>query len=166
MASPVVIRYVAELSVPTALQGDFRGDVMLNRRQFVVGAALAGPFAGLLANPAMAASKRKDAGYGPLSLTPDATDGVARLRLPEGFRYRSIAQAGTTMVDGNVTPGKFDGMECFSYRGGKVRLVRNHETTFQAPIGPAAPAGSNPYDPACNGGTTTIEVDLGGNPDN
>ncbi len=143
----------------------------MNRRQFVVGAALAGPFAGLLANPAMAAPKNRakgsgGGGYGELRLVKDATDGVSRLRLPEGFRYRSIALADSVMADGNITPGAFDGMDCFKSTGGKVRLVRNHETRVQAPGGPGAPAGSNPYDAACNGGTTTIEVDLRGNPNN
>ncbi len=69
------------------------------------------------------------------------------------------------MADGNATPGAFDGMECFKSSNGTVRLVRNHETRAQDGVGGApAPANSNPYDPACNGGTTTIEVDLRGNP--
>ena len=137
---------------------------MSNRRSFLVSAALAGPFAGLVANPLLAKPKRAG-GYGPLSLATDQTTGDQTLRLPAGFRYRSIAPAGTVMLDGHVTPGAFDGMDCFNYRGGKVRLVRNHETRAQAGTGgDPAPGNSFPYDPACNGGTTTIEVDMRGNP--
>ena len=135
----------------------------LTRRQFVVGAALAGPFAGLLANPQLAHAKNGQVGYGPLAPAIDATTGEQTLSLPSGFTYRSIAPAGSIMADGNVTPGKFDGMECFKSRNGRIRLVRNHETNFQDGVGGLpAPANSNPYDPACNGGTTTIEVDLKG----
>lgn len=145
----------------------------ISRRQFVVGAALAGPFAGLLANPQFAAARGRSegsangrSGYGPLAPALDARTGEATLSLPAGFRYRSIAIEGSTMLDGNTTPGSFDGMECYPGTAGRVRLVRNHETGPQAGTGgPPAPPDSNPYDPACNGGTTTIEVDLRGNPD-
>ena len=136
----------------------------IRRRQFV-GAALAGPFAGLLVNQALAAPKGSAGGYGPLGPVLDTTTGEPLLSLPAGFRYRSIATAGTIMADGHETPGAFDGMECFPSRKGHVRLVRNHETRAQGGAGGSeAPPGSNPYDPVCNGGTTTIDVDLGGNP--
>ncbi len=138
---------------------------MVTRRKMMVSAALAGPFAGLIANPLLAKG-RPNAGYGPLQLATDATTGEQHLRLPAGFRYRTIAPAGSIMLDGNTTPGAFDGMECFPHRAGTVRLVRNHETRAQGGVGgPSAPANSNPYDPVCNGGTTTIEVDMRGNPD-
>lgn len=143
----------------------------VNRRQFVLGgmatvagAGIAGPFAGLLASPVSAAGG-SSGGYGPLQPATDATTGETFLRLPDGFRYRTFAEAGTTMVDGNLTPGAFDGMDAFQFSRGKIRLVRNHETRFQpgnsagVPADGAAP-GSNPYDPVCNGGTTTIEVDM------
>lgn len=138
----------------------------LNRRQFLVSAALAGPFAGLLADTALAAPIGAATGYGPLGPLLDATTGQALLKLPAGFRYRSIAPAGSVMADGHETPGAFDGMECFASTNGRVRLVRNHETRAQGGAGGAsAPPNSNPYDPVCNGGTTTIDVDLRGNAD-
>ena len=72
---------------------------MLNRRQFVVSAALAGPFAGLVANPLLAKGngrrRRRPSDYGPLRTAVDETTGESFLRLPEGFRYRSIAPAGS-----------------------------------------------------------------------
>ena len=135
----------------------------ISRRQFVVGAALAGPFAGLLADPAMASGgkRSKSAGYGPLQPTADRTTGEKLLRLPKGFKYRTIAPAGETMIDGNVTPGAFDGMDCFKSKKGHVRLVRNHETRAQLGTGGAgAPTNIGVWDPSCNGGTTTIDVDL------
>ncbi len=138
----------------------------MSRRQFVVGAALAGPFAGLLANPQLVSARARPSGYGPIGPVRDITTGEETLSLPAGFQYRSLAIAGSIMADGNETPGAFDGMECFQARNGRVRLVRNHETRAQGGAGGAsAPANSNPYDPVCNGGTTTIEVDLRGGGD-
>lgn len=142
----------------------------VSRRHFVLGsgagvagAAMAGPFAGLLANPALA--QGNTGGYGPLSPVSDATTGENLLRLPRGFSYRTIGAEGSVMADGNVTPPSHDGMDCFKFRGGKLRLVRNHETGPQLGTGGSgAPLGSNPYDPACNGGTTTIEIDTRGGP--
>ncbi len=138
----------------------------INRRQFVAGAALAGPFAGLLAEPAFADGKNRGkgrgkgrtTGYGPLSPAMDERTGEYTISLPKGFRYRSIAEEGSTMADGNTTPGSFDGMECYKSKDGHIRRVRNHETRVVGSSG--APAGSNPYDPVCDGGTTTIDVDL------
>lgn len=129
----------------------------------VAGAALAGPFAGLLANPALALSP--SGGYGPLSPATDVTTGAKLISLPKGFTYRTFGAAGSVMTDGHITPPSHDGMDCFAARGTKIRLVRNHETGPQLGTGgSAAPDGSNPYDPACNGGTTTLEVDLSQTP--
>ncbi|MFY8208282.1 MAG: alkaline phosphatase PhoX [Caulobacter sp.] len=61
-------------------------------------------------------------GYGELIADPKGL-----LDLPQGFRYRVIAQAGETMNDGLLVPGKFDGMGCFAAGEDKVLLVRNHE---------------------------------------
>lgn len=144
----------------------------INRRRFVVGAALAGPFAGLLAEQAVAEESKSNpkgtkpkpqrpSGYGELKPAQDETTGEYLISLPDGFRYRTIAPAGSIMVDGNTTPGAFDGMDCFKSKKGHVRLVRNHETRAQLGVGgEGAPEGSNPWDPACNGGTTTIDVDM------
>lgn len=143
----------------------------LNRRRFIQGTAAAavaaGPFGGLLAHAsrvsAGAPARANADGYGPLSPATDATTGQQLLSLPAGFRYRTFGAEGSTMSDGFITPSSHDGMECFSWKGGRVRLVRNHETT--GPIEGGAQAGTRPYDPSCGGGTTTIEVDLRGNND-
>jgi secreted PhoX family phosphatase len=97
----------------------------------LLGAAAAGPFAGLLANPELAFAKNREVGYGPLKPALDATTGEYAVSLPKGFQYRSITPAGSIIADGNVTPGAFDGMECSTSRNGTVRLVRNHETRAQ-----------------------------------
>ncbi len=61
-------------------------------------------------------------GYGPLIVDPRRM-----LDLPSGFAYQVISQAGETMADGFLVPGKADGMGCFDAGDGKVLLVRNHE---------------------------------------
>jgi secreted PhoX family phosphatase len=154
----------------------------MDRRAFITrgGAALAlaGPFAGLLARAAGAAAPSAaatDLGYGPLVPAVDATTGETLLRLPAGFRYRTFGEVGSTMTDGLVSPTNPDGMDAFQWRGGRLRLVRNHETFGPGlpgrppsefgfpsgdPQGSQAQPGTNPYDPTCRGGTTTLEVDL------
>ena len=37
--------------------------------------------------------------------------------------------------ESTLTPGRHDGMAAFSWSGGKVRLVRNHETSGGEPFG-------------------------------
>jgi hypothetical protein len=135
----------------------------LDRRSFLKrGAASAaalmaasGPFAGF-ANAATGPKRaRANGGYGPLVPVPEADTGEVLLHLPKGFRYRILSRIGATMTDGFPTPARSDGMAAFSWRGGNVRLIRNHEVTFEAPaIGPAATA----YDKRSGGGTTTLEV--------
>lgn len=51
------------------------------------------------------------------------------LDLPEGFTYRVLSQTGKPMSDGFVTPGRPDGMACFTHPSepGRWVLVRNHE---------------------------------------
>lgn len=140
--------------------------MVISRRKFlagsaagVAGASLAGPFAGFLTHDADALAIGH--GYGPLSPVADATTGEKLLSLPRGFSYRTFGAQGSTMLDGHTTPPSHDGMHCFMQPNGKLRLVRNHETGRQQGTGgDPAPAGSNPYDPACNGGTTTLEVDV------
>jgi len=61
-------------------------------------------------------------GYG--ALVPDPK---GLLDLPSGFRYQVISQAGETMSDGFLVPGKADGMGCFPVDAERVLLVRNHE---------------------------------------
>lgn len=117
-------------------------------------ASLAGPFAGLVAPPqASAATNPRTV---PLIPVPDERDGVVRLHVPEGFRYRSFHDTTTPVVltDGTTLPGRHDGMGSFPGPDGTVVLVRNHEVNN--PVG--AFGTGTPYDPAAGGGTTTIQV--------
>jgi secreted PhoX family phosphatase len=120
--------------------------------------AAAGPFAGLVAGPSLAASP-PDAGA--LVPIPDLRDGKVRLHLPKGFAYRSFhdTEFPTTLTDGTALPGRHDGMGAFEAPGSTVVLVRNHEVTT---VGPAFGMGE-PYDPMARAGTTTIHVTKKGN---
>ncbi|HXF37219.1 MAG TPA: alkaline phosphatase PhoX [Actinomycetota bacterium] len=125
-----------------------------------IGAA-AGPFSGLVVRAAHARPPLApdNAGYGPLGPVPDLRDGLVRLWLPAGFRYRSFGVRGTPLTEeATATPGRHDGMAAFGWRGGRVRLIRNHEQ-FQ-PTSPPAAFGdaSGAYDPRAPGGTTTLEL--------
>jgi len=126
-------------------------------------AAAAGPYQGLLARSATTQrGVNNNAGYGPLMPAMDRTTGQYLLKLPRGFTYRTFGEQGSMMTDGNITPPSHDGMKAYRAFDGRVRLVRNHETQFQMGNAAGAPAsgqvGPNPYDPVCNGGTTTIEL--------
>jgi secreted PhoX family phosphatase len=116
------------------------------------GAAVGGPFAGLVAMPAEAQPPQP----GGLVPIPDERDGVVRLHLPQGFKYRSFhdTEATVTLMDGTVLPGRHDGMGSFRGPRNSVILVRNHEINNPMPaFGPGAP-----YDPMAGGGTTTVQV--------
>jgi secreted PhoX family phosphatase len=158
----------------------------LNRRQFVARSALAagattiggGLFDALVARSAYAAAPDHGRGIGYGRLTPAGDD----LALPPGFQYRVISTEGDPMDDGFPTPKAMDGMGAFALPNGNVLLVRNHEdseagsrlrprpdgsTSSSAGIlnhmlethyGPRAFA----YDPYAGGGTTTLEVEPGG----
>ncbi|WP_107771076.1 PhoX family protein [Nocardioides sediminis] len=116
-------------------------------------ASMAGPFAGLVAGPASAATNPKQV---PLFPVPDERDQVVRLQVPKGFRYRSFHDTTTpvTLTDGTVLPGRHDGMGAFPGPDGTVVLIRNHE--INNPL-PAFGTGT-PYDAMAGGGTTTIQV--------
>ena len=89
-----------------------------------------GPFAGLSARAATAGPKfaAENGGYGPLIPLRDLRDGVERLFLPEGFKYRSFGVRNTSLTEeSTLTPGRHDGMAVFSWKQGKVRIVRNRE---------------------------------------
>lgn len=121
-------------------------------------AAAAGPFAGLVAAPASARKAPDAAGLVPV---PDLRDGVVRLHLRPGFRYRSFHDTTqpVTLTDGTSLPGRHDGMAAFEGPGSTVVLVRNHEINNpQEPFGPG-----EPYDAMGGGGTTTIQVTKKGN---
>ena len=123
------------------------------------GALLGGPFAGIVASAAHAERRPRpgddDGGYGPLVPIPDRRDGEVRLHLPRGFSYRSFDLAGTVMSDGTPIPTNHDGMAAFEGPGGDVVLVRNHE--INGP-GVAFSDDIRVYDPAAQGGTTTVVV--------
>lgn len=101
----------------------------LSRRQWMSGASASMAFAGL----AHAQSSHRDAiqadpyrsevfGYGPLKRDP-----LGLFDLPEGFSYEVLSRFGERMDDGLLTPGKIDGMACFSTADRKIAIVRNHE---------------------------------------
>lgn len=134
------------------------------RRSAVVAAgtigASAGPFSGLIARSASAAPKlaADNGGYGPLAPVEDLRDGAVRLWLPSGFKYRSFGLRNTPLTEEEtITPGRHDGMAAFSWRDGKVRLVRNHEQTQPNPVGAFGDT-SKAYDTRAPGGTTTLEI--------
>lgn len=134
--------------------------VAMNRRSFLQGAAvttggavLGGPFSGFLARAAGAAPLGTAATLVPV---PDERDGVVRLWVPEGFRYRSFhdSELGIVLDDGTLLPGRHDGMGAFRGFNGTTVLVRNHEQNNPgAAFGPG-----EPYDAMAKGGTTTVEV--------
>ena len=100
-------------------------------------------------------------GLGPLVDTPDLTDGVMRLGLPEGWKYRSVGATGDIMSDGHPTPGRQDGMAAFWGPSGHIRVIRNHEERESASNGPRPFPGDpdTAYDRNVIGGTTTLEID-------
>lgn len=118
--------------------------------------AASGPFGGFAARAANGPKfARENGGYGPLLDIGEVDTGEVLLRLPEGFQYRLLTEIGDEMTDGFPTPARSDGMAAFSWRGGNVRLIRNHEVIFEVPhIGPAETA----YDKRSGGGTTTLEI--------
>jgi hypothetical protein len=134
----------------------------VDRRGFLRGAALAaglaalGPLGALGARTAGAAPLQKrpfSADYGPLYPARDQTTGLELLLLPRGFEYLTYGWTGDPMSDRIPTPGAHDGMAAFR-SGDLVTLVRNHEQggftgRFTDPA----------YDPAANGGTSTLVFD-------
>ncbi|UUZ60550.1 PhoX family protein [Nocardioides sp. B-3] len=133
-------------------------DQSLERRTILktaAAASLAGPFAGLVAaGPASAKPTTPTVALFPV---PDERDGVIRLHVPEGFRYRSFHDTTSPVVltDGTTLPGRHDGMGAFPGPDGTVLLVRNHEVNNPVP---AAFGPGTPYDSRAGGGTTTIRV--------
>ena len=123
------------------------------------GALIGGPFQGLVAAPAGALGAPAFRGLRPV---PDERDGVVRLHLPEGFRYRSFHDTTTTVVldDDTVLPGRHDGMAAFANADGRVTLVRNHEVNGPGPA--FGPVGDHTYDPMAQGGCTVIDTTLTG----
>ncbi len=121
------------------------------------GAAVGGPFAGLVAMPANAHQPPRPGALMPIA---DERDGKVRLHLPKGFRYRSFhdTESPVVLTDGTNLPGRHDGMGAFRGPRNSVVLVRNHEVNSP---GPAFGTGT-PYDPQARGGTTTVQVTASG----
>jgi len=96
------------------------------RRSAVAGGGLAalGPLSAYYAQSASGAVTQAT-GYGPLVNKGD-------LWLPAEFNYQLISRQGTTMSDGNPTPGIFDGMGAYAGPGGNTILIRNHENRERA----------------------------------
>ncbi len=110
----------------------------------------------------LAANGRRNAargkgGYGPLRPVADLRDGVERISLPEGFKYRTFSPAGALMSDGKRVPLAHDGMGVFNTEDGKFRLVRNHEDRNNPNLG-SIPPSPRSYDSRAGGGTTTLVV--------
>jgi hypothetical protein len=92
---------------------------------------------------------------GRLGVVNDEITGLPLLKLPEGFRYKSMSWAGTRLHDGHQVPGAADGMGVVRQEGSRVTLIRNHELTgSMGPIGDVR----NAYD-VTPGGTTTLVFD-------
>ncbi len=99
----------------------------------------------------------REAPFGPLRTVADEVTGLPLLRLPEGFRYRTLGWAGETLGDGFACPPSFDGMGVVRESGGRIHLVRNQE------LRGSSGAIGNPdtaYD-ITGGGATTLVFDTG-----
>ncbi|MEU5995298.1 alkaline phosphatase PhoX [Spirillospora sp. NPDC047418] len=118
--------------------------------------ALAGSLEGVFQTSA-GADTGEAYGYGPLVPDPKGV-----LDLPRGFHYKELSVEGDPISEGVVVPGHHDGMATFpGSRHGRTRLVRNHEQGTNGTRAVGRPELT--YDPAVNGGTTTLEVDSRGN---
>lgn len=131
------------------------------RRTFLLGAAGIGlGLAAGVPTPA-AATPVRASGIG--GLVPDPRK---RLSLPEGFRYRIVAEAGVTELSGAAkgekTPGKQDGSASFRRPGGGYLLVTNHECNPDLTEHLVPPVKGWTYDPGAPGGTTTVHLDARG----
>jgi hypothetical protein len=129
-----------------------------SRRDALAGLIGLGVAATPLSRALVAAAKRsaRSAGYGPLQPTKDLNTGLELLHLPEGFSYRSFGWTGDPLNDGTPTPNSHDGMGVVHADADRIVLVRNHEVvTDTGAFGSSAIQ----YDPACGGGTVTLELD-------
>jgi uncharacterized protein len=155
---PSTVRATMTASHDTAAESGLSRRTVLSRSAAGLGIALTGSLNGIFGTTASAAGRRAT-GYGPL-----IDDPAGLLALPEGFTYTIVAESGVTRLEsGEPTPSDPDGTAAFVRRGGNGSvLICNHEVSGDEdhPV-PAAPGFV--YDPACGGGTTTIEVDKDGN---
>jgi secreted PhoX family phosphatase len=136
--------------------------VTTTRRSFLTrsagaaaGLSLASPLDFFGGPPAGATEPARRDVAGPLLPARDQTTGLELIKLPQGFEYLSFGWTGDGMADGRPTPHGHDGMAAFRGEDGLVRLVRNHEL---GGYGGAFATGMT-YDPAAQGGTTTLTFD-------
>ncbi len=95
-------------------------------------------------------------GYGTLAPARDETTGKYLLKLPPGFRYRTLGWAGSKLADGSRMPGAHDGMGIVAVNGSKLTLVRNHEVVAEDG---ALGAPLLHYDAPASGGCVAFEFD-------
>lgn len=130
------------------------GDKLGRRQVLAAGAATLAACVPVRSEP-----ERSDGDRGPRLLTD--RDGL--LDLPEGFSYRVLQRAGSTMSDGHRVPGRPDAMACFEGPDDTLVLMRNHELwelhldmspwrDGQAPVEEA-------YDALAPGGVTRLVLD-------
>lgn len=134
----------------------------LNRRNFMKGSsavAASTAFAAMAARTNAASLPYTDS-YGPLVPTPDQATGLTLLALPEGFTYTTFGWTGQTQSDLNPTPPGHDGMAVCAARGNVVTLIRNHELSQGAGISTIPAGNRGVYNPAQDGGTTTLQFDV------
>ncbi len=96
--------------------------------------------------------------YGELAPSADCPE----LEIPPGFRCVRLSTGGapSAVRSGLVVPNAFDGMGAFPLANGNLRLIRNHELVDAAVR--ARPIGTPAYDGRGAGGTSSLEVRIGG----
>jgi secreted PhoX family phosphatase len=101
---------------------------------------------------------RHNGGFGELVQSEDCPE----LWIPRDFRVVRLSQSlhASAADPSFMVPNAMDGMAAFGLPNGNVRLIRNHE--MANPADRAALLGANPYDALASGGTTSLEVELGG----
>ena len=95
-----------------------------------------------------------------------APDSAGLLDLPNSLSYRVVAERGTMMADGLMTPPRPDGMGAFDISDNEVALVCNHEIGGEyssggrdEAINPETAYNLASDGSALSGGTTTIILD-------
>ncbi len=110
--------------------------------------------------PRLSLARQGHGGYGELSPSTDCPE----LMIPAGFTCRALSRTHTpSQADTSFSvPQALDGMAAFALPNGYVRLIRNHEMRDSAatsvPLGDPARS----YDTRAGGGTTSLEVEPGG----
>jgi secreted PhoX family phosphatase len=140
----------------------------MNRRELLRSSALLGAVLAGGGGMRRTLAETQDAGYGPLAPVADDETGLPLLKLPEGFRYRSLSWTTDAMTDGMPTPDLHDGMGVLADPGDPDTfvLMRNHERAFAMPFGAEALPRYDTYAgperfPGVGGGTTALTFSRG-----